>query len=153
MKPTQILFSKLFLIVSTIILFNSCAKDDEAPPSIIGRWAFYKDVPYNNGVRQQEVNSVYLNSNPNGKQNYIEFKENNVFVFGNYNGSNVLNETENFYTFQNKYINLYGPPYPPCNARILVLTNEDLEIEIIPQGAPINEPRAIPFATKFKLIK
>jgi hypothetical protein len=144
---------KSFQFIGLILLLSitfSCANDDEVPPSIIGRWAFDKVVPFINGEAQLEQNSPF--NDPNGTKSFLEFKIDNTMLFGRYSGPN-LSIVESYFTSDDKFISFVNPTAPNTIAKILLLTKTDLEIQVIDRFSPINEKRAIIEISKFKRVQ
>jgi hypothetical protein len=124
------------ILVST--LFMSCAKDDEVPPSLIGKWEFDKFINYDNfGVAQPIIDSPF--NVPGCTKSYLEFKPNNLLTFGIYNGSGcALTANDDRYVSDGKIIQL-NLPFPSL-ATITTLTNTDLVLDLRPLDRPVNDP-------------
>ncbi len=82
-KNNRKIVSKNFLILFAITtLFLSCTKDDEVPPSIIGKWEFYTGITFDaSNNPNPEVN---YNQYPNCKKCFLINNQNNTSIYGSY---------------------------------------------------------------------
>jgi hypothetical protein len=137
------------ILVST--LFMSCAKDDEIPPSLIGKWEFDKLITYNSGVAQPIIDSPF--NTPGCTKTYLEFKPNNIFSVGTYSVSGcALTIDDNRYVSDGKIIQL-NLVFRSL-ATITTLTNTDLVLDLRPLDAAVNDPNNFITATlTFKRIQ
>jgi hypothetical protein len=83
---------KNFLILFALTtLFFSCAKDDEVPPSIIGKWEFVSQINYDAAGTPGAENNYSINR-PNCSKCYLINKENNMSVYGDFNSTCEVTE-------------------------------------------------------------
>jgi hypothetical protein len=138
------------ILVST--LFMSCAKDDEIPPSLIGKWEFDKFIQYNFGVPQPAIDHPF--NVPGCTKSYFEFKPNNILSLGVYNGNNcALTVDDNRYVSDGKIIQFNLSDFRFL-ATITTLTNTDLVIDLRPSDRPVNDPNNFIISTlTFKRIQ
>jgi hypothetical protein len=128
---------KLITIVLISTVF-SCAKDDEMPPSLIGRWAFDKAIPYSSGVAQPAIDAPF--NDPNCTKSFLEFKPNNIMSFGRYTGGTcTLVVMDERYVSDGKIIQ-FNQPLGPSLGTISKLTSTDLVIDTRPLGVPVSDP-------------
>lgn len=145
--------NKIFQFLAVIIIISiifSCAKDDEVPPSIIGRWAFDKEISFAGGVPQPEKNASFA-GDPNCPRTFIEFKNNNIMSFGIYGGGCTLTQRENLYSYDGNYASL-GQPFDSYIGKVLILNQTDLHIQFSARFALPGDVNALIFTQKFKRV-
>jgi hypothetical protein len=120
-KTIKLLIS-IFIIS---ILFNSCAKDDEVPPSLIGgKWLFDKQIPYTDGIAEPEIDNLVNQAGCN--KNYYEFTNENSLIYGNYDADCELTLEATNYLLEGKKIQFKVLRFI---GTITTLTETDLYIE------------------------
>jgi Lipocalin-like domain len=141
-------YFKKISILSIIVLFISCAKSDEVPPSIIGgRWLFDKTVPYTNGVAEPEINHP---ANFEGcEKNYYEFFADSKIKYTNFDVDCVKATETSEYLLEGNKIQFKELP---LDGKITTLNETDLVIEYrVPFFDAMNND--IGFVHKYKRVR
>ena len=123
-------------IFVVVILSISCSKEDEKPPSLIGKWEFVKQIDYEpNNVLGPEKEPDF--NSPNCNKGYFEFKENNQLFFGIYDRTSCnFALAEGRYIFDGKFIS--AEIIVPFNGSIIIiktLSATDLVIDFREQSS------------------
>jgi hypothetical protein len=125
MKSIKIIFATILILFAF-----SCAKDDEVPPSLIGKWEIVKFNPFNNGVLQPD--SALPFNFPNCQNTILEFKANNMLSFTFFNSANCMPQNR-----EDNYINdgrvfYCNTPFPQSLCTMVTLSNTDLICDVQP---------------------
>jgi hypothetical protein len=123
---------KLKIIFATILisLAFSCAKDDEVPPSLLGKWEIQKWNKFDNGNLEADEQPFF--SQPGCKKASFELKSNNIATKTTFSGANcgIAVSDESYIsdgmTFQANFI------LPDMYGKIVTLTNSELIFDILP---------------------
>lgn len=131
MKTLKIIIAAIFISFAF-----SCAKEDEVPPSLLGKWEIVKFNLFNTGVLQPD-STLPFNS-PNCQNTTLEFKTNNLLIFTIFSGASCMSQIrEDNYINDGKvfYCNM---PFPQSLCTIVTLTNSDLIYDVQPAMFPVN---------------
>jgi Prokaryotic membrane lipoprotein lipid attachment site len=119
---------KIILTLVAIIALASCAKDDEVPPSLIGKWEIQKWNRFTNGNLGPDEQPFF--SQPDCRKVFFELKTNNIATLTTSSGATCeVFSRDEFYLkddqiFQANFI------LPDMNGKIVSLTNSELIFDI-----------------------
>jgi hypothetical protein len=121
----------IILTLVTLFAFASCAKDDEVPPSIIGKWEFISEFRYNSDFIPEPDQPYQRNSN-GCEKNFISFDDKNNYIyrqnsFDNVNNKCINQEIKTFYLKDGSNIIVTDPFRETYTIKTLTAT--DLTIE------------------------
>ncbi len=123
MKSIKIIFATIL-----ISLAFSCVKDDEVPPSLLGKWEIQKWNRFDNGNLGADEQPFF--SQPGCKKASFELKSNNIATLTTNSGANCeINLRDESYIsdgmlFQANFI------LPDMNGKVVNLTNSELVFDI-----------------------
>jgi hypothetical protein len=145
----NIRFILIAILIGTVF---SCAKDDEVPPTLIGKWEFVSQIDYIAGVPEPNEKD-YLFNVAGCKKSFYNFKGNNLMEFGRYSGGGCgLNIEEQRYIFDGKNFQTKFPLIG-FNYEIKTLTQTDLVIDATDTNTPVGNTNYTIFTFKLKRIQ
>jgi hypothetical protein len=128
---------KITLVALFTLLF-SCAKDDEVPPTVYGKWQVEKVNQINNGVIQPDLNPNPFNP-PDCTKSFFDFKTDNSASFGAYNQLNCgLFSVNNRFITEGKIFQFFDP-FGASLGSIVSLTKTELIFDVTPLGIPLSD--------------
>jgi hypothetical protein len=127
---------KIILTLVTILALASCAKDDEVPPSLIGKWEVQKWNRFTNGNLGPDEQPFFSQSDC--RKAFFELKTNNIATLTTSSGATCeVFSRDEIYLRDGQIFNAYFI-LPGMDGKIVSLTNSELIFDIYEPRLSLN---------------